>query len=174
MRDDINRPYCHYCNELATHRFQTKGEMVDVCKTHAKQVRDTTYHEVHTQLALFREYALACEAQWRWSEVPTVWEGLMEFYKEWDYNNTSCSCSHPSGRCTAHPNTAKAMKRGLDKANARLRKAEKFMSHDLMFDPRYLDKLPLTEDIVETGSYRGAYRYSQERIERMGSHYIQN
>lgn len=66
------------------------------------------------------------------------------------------------------------MKRGLDKANARLRKAEKFMSHDLMFDPRYLDKLPLTEDIVETGSYRGAYRYSQERIERMGSHYIQN
>ncbi len=169
-KDDIERPYCHYCNELATHRADIKVGMVDVCKAHAKKVKDDTDYEVHTQLALFRRYSKALYSYWRWDAVPVVWEGLMEFYKEWDYNNTSCTCGHSSGKCYVHPNTAKALKRGTDKARIRVNEASEKISHDLMFDPRYLNRLPLNEEYTDS-VYNGAYQTPEERIEKMGNHY---
>tara|TARA_B100001250_G_scaffold348637_1_gene319425 strand:- start:320 stop:1087 length:768 start_codon:yes stop_codon:yes gene_type:complete len=169
-KDDIERPYCHYCNELATHRVDIKVGMVDVCKAHAKKIKDDTDYEVHTQLALFRRYSKALNSYWRWDTVPTVWEGLMEFYKEWDYNNTSCTCGHSDGRCYAHPNTAKAMKRGTDKARTRANEATEKISHDLMFDPRYINRLPLNEEYTDS-VWNGAYQTPEERIEKMGNYY---
>ncbi len=168
-KDDIGRPFCTYCNELATHRVKGTDCMVDVCKTHAKYLRDCGY-EVHTQMDLYREWAKA-EASYHRIHSPSRTEALENFYKEWNgYLGSKCYCMMQR-TCTMHPNTSRHWWKEYEANQAKIDETHNNLSHNLMEDPRYIKNFPFIEASCDESMYRDVYIDTRSRVERMGEHF---